>query len=273
MSKITQAWENAASAFTAATGKSKPDEAIQKCWLRSNKNLSVAIKEFEKAYDAAGKKLTKSTVALLEKKMVSLEKYSQQHQKELSVKTVETEDKVLARALKTLNKELGAIMLMAQSDLDQIKTDQEMGQATLENASARIYKTFQTTYSAALGKALAVHSNLKTLAEKARKDPSLMPRVIPVYNDAIKDNKCMRGLGAVFATLIKAGDPRNRQAFKDAADYGLQITSISWGSGKYDLKRDATVEDFFARLKKLKADLVESKKISDVLLKMLKDVS
>jgi hypothetical protein len=203
ITSLEQYWQENCAEFETLTLKKKPVETIKKCWFRSNKTLTVTLREYDQALGAFnngcqdlpnGKISLKQFQTLfqaLEKKNASIKKmapgYLSEIEDEIHARGVDAPTKDLyGRALKALRKNLEALLKVADAKVSESRyTLDNSGQ--IMNAYERAAALFASQMTASIAKGRAVTAKLKAAAAKASA-PAEVQKLVTAYNAAIVQN-------------------------------------------------------------------------------------
>lgn len=187
-------WEKASAKYEAMTGKAKPQESVKKCWLRSNKTLSVTFKELDAEANAMAQLIKKGRAKdvakgrdKLLKRLQSVNKMRTQHINELKnaadPKADKADLKIQQSALAYLSDKLDAIYSRAELEVAELDDATKAGGKETKGIVDRYLKAHKEL-EILLADASAYFSKLKTLAAKNEKKPdaAITQKIIASYS-------------------------------------------------------------------------------------------
>lgn len=198
-------WENACSEFEALTLKKKPNEEVKKCWLRSNKTLTVTLADFDKAnaeFESEKTRLgnrpnespknAEGKVKRMEERLASIKKMARSHLIELEDLAHSNDaatDNIYRNGLKYLKKEIDYLIKAAADVIDtaQVALKHIGDDITAFGNAGAAFEGFEKKLMALAAQSKAALAKLKTIiatAEKS-KSPEDLKKVVTAYNNII----------------------------------------------------------------------------------------
>ncbi|AWI10019.1 hypothetical protein [Ereboglobus luteus] len=201
-------WLDSCKEFESMTLQKKPVESVKKCWLRSNKTLTVTLAEFDTARvsmerdltDFSNGKVSRKKLAedlnKLAKRNASLKKMAKAHVEGLEddimsellrvSKTDASGKSVYEKGLKFLKKEIDALLQVADANYASAAYSfAHLGEQI--DALQRSAVLFEKQMTANIAKGAAVAAKLKAAA-MAAKTPKDIAAVVTAYNSQIVQN-------------------------------------------------------------------------------------
>jgi hypothetical protein len=250
-------WLESQKEYEKITGKAKPAEKVKKCWLRSNKTITVTFGDFDEAYkafeDNNGKiSSAKKALLLLQKRFESIGKMDKEHISalEVAIYTDAKDDPVYTKALLFLKKELKALVKTADAQVSsaQIHIDSlEKGENTIHTA----IRNFEKDLLASVAQSKAICEKIGAIAKAAAGTPAKFPAVIAAYNENIlkKAGPSITVLAFQIQKYLKDHEEEKGDLVSDDAINSLFDRSKKWGtSNAKKLPPDASPEDLSAAL-------------------------
>lgn len=205
-------WEKASSKYETLTGKAKPQESVKKCWLRSNKTLSVTFKELDAEANAMEQLIKKGKTKDAEKargkllkRLQSVDKMRAQHIKELrgsiDTKADKADQKIQQNAIDYLSGKLDAIYSRAELETAELVDATKAGNKEAKGIVDRYLKAHKEL-DVLLAESGAYFSKLKALAAKNEKKPdaTLTQKIIESYGK--KSGPIISKMAAISKTIM-----------------------------------------------------------------------
>ena len=220
IASFANAWKSGCAEYQAMTGKAAPIEAVKKCWLRSNKTLSLAFEELDAAFQKFERehlssripaKVLAANIQAVKKKLESVKKLAPAHLFELEEEYAEAlagkktqvsgaDRKLHTQAVKFLKRELQSLLAVAESKCANVALYAAKHGAAVEGL-ARAALLFEKQMVANIAKGYAIAARLKAAATAAR-TPAQFAKVVDAYNSGIVQN-AGRDINVLTVGLMK----------------------------------------------------------------------
>lgn len=276
---LAAAWKDSCSEYQGMVGKAAPVEAVKKCWLRSNKTLTVTLQEFDAAYDKFDNdqrslktpvKTLQTEFQAVKKKHESVKKMAPAHLAELEEEYIEahagkkntvsdSDQKIHTKAVKFLKEQLKALLAVAENRVSECAYILEK-RGTQIDGYAQAATLFEKRMTANIGKGKAVLAKLKAAAAAASKTPAALPKVVKAFNESVIQ-AAGRDINVIIVGLLKYCEKTNQPDKYRAPVQAFYDFTKPWNDpNTHRLPADATAKDLQSKLKEF-ADMLKKAEI------------